>query len=78
MVKIGEKYVITFFILQNKLLACYFQWRWRWCKTEVRRVKDGSDCIEDAPKFGDAQKSQIVVEIEFFCCNNVVIMPLEA
>ena len=42
------------------------------------RVKDGPDCVEDAPKFGDAQTSQIVVEMEFFRCNNVVIMQSEA
>jgi hypothetical protein len=42
------------------------------------RVKDGPDCVEDAPKFGDAWMSQIVVEIEFFQSNNVVITQLEA
>ena len=30
------------------------------------RVKDGPDCVEDAPKFGDAWTSRIVVEIKFF------------
>ena len=30
------------------------------------RVKDGPDCVDDAPKFGDAKTSQIVVEIKFF------------
>ena len=44
---------------------------------EVDRVKDGPDCIEDAPKFGDVQMSQIVIEIKFCCCNNVVIMQSE-
>ena len=42
------------------------------------RVKDGPDCVEDAPKFGDARTSQIVVEIKFFGCKNVVIMRSEA
>jgi hypothetical protein len=44
----------------------------------VGRVKDGPDCVEDAPKFGDARTSRIVVEIEFFCCHNVVITRSEA
>ncbi len=49
-----------------------------WCAMEVGRVKDGPDRVDDAPKFGDASTSRVVVEIESFCCNDVAIKQSEA
>ena len=42
------------------------------------RVKDGADRVDNAPKSGDASTSRVVVEIEFFCSNDVAIKRSEA